>query len=106
MKKYKATKVDGLATDPSVSSQEVIEAWMNAASAQIDGCPDNLGSFADILSIEHFETYSCLAENTHVKFTVESKEQPGDKLMADNSSVRVEDYTFNELTKKKQSEDE
>ena len=52
-------------------------------------------------SIEHFYTYSGIAEHAHVKFTVESLEKPGKTLEADSSSTRIEDYEFTELTHEK-----
>lgn len=103
-KKYKTKEIEGLTVNQSSNSKDVVAGWMNAVSAQIDACPDNLGSFADIVSIEHFETYRCLAENTHIKFTVQQKEQPKNALIGDDSSTRIEDYDYAELTKTKVSE--
>ena len=55
----------------------------------------------DIKSVEHFDTYSGIAEHAHIKFTIERLEQPGNSLLADSSSTNIDDYEFTELTHEK-----
>lgn len=103
---YKTKVIADLNADQKTTSEDIIAAQMNAASLQIEECLDNLGSFADIVSIEHFETYSIIAENQHIYFTTQFYEKPGNYIQGDFSSCRIEDYNYNELTKLNVSENE
>lgn len=106
MAKYNTLKVDGLSIDHSSLDEDKIVLLMNQISAQIEGCVDNLGSFADIKSIECYETYSGIAESTHIKFTTRQLEAYGNSLTFIPSSNKIEDYDYAELTKFKVQEDE
>lgn len=97
----KAKQIKRLVNDHTSDNPENYIGLLNLISSQLEGCLKNLGSYVDIKSIEHFETYSGIAEHAHVKFTVESLEKPGDTLEADTSSTHIEDYEFTELTHEK-----
>lgn len=97
----KAKQIEGLVNDHTSDNPKDYIGLLNLISSQLEGCLKNLGSYVDIKSIEHFDTYSGIAEHTHVKFIVERLEKPGNTLEADASSTRIEDYEFTELTHEK-----
>lgn len=101
MNSYITKVINGLSPDHKTNDKAIIEEQLNILSHQIDGCVDNLGAFVDVVSIEHFETYSALAENVHIKFTVHEDEAYGNYLRPDRSSYQVEDYDYHELTGEK-----
>ena len=85
--------------DCTTADEKYIVSLMNIAATQIKDRVENLGNFADIKSIECFETYSGIAENMHIKFTISEEETSGNCLTCDNSSPKIEDYDYAELTK-------
>ena len=93
-------QIEGLVNNHTFNDPKDYINLLNLISSQLPGL-QNLGSFVDIKSIEHVETYSAIAEHTHLKFSVEPLEQPGNSLTADSSSTRIEDYDFTELTHEK-----
>lgn len=99
MTKYKTIHVEGLNINPLSSSQDDYIKTMDIVSSHIEGCIKNLGTYVDIISIEHCETYCAIAENMYINFTVKNREASGNDLKADNSSTRLEDYDYSELTK-------
>ncbi len=98
--KLNAKEIEGLVNDHTSDDPKDYIGLLNLISSQLPGL-QNLGSFVDIKSIEHIETYSAIAEHSHIQFTVEKLEQPGNDLEADSSSYRIEDYDFTELTHEK-----
>lgn len=106
MKKYNTVKIGELDIDQYSSRNEDYIAPMDAASFKINGCLNNLGTYADIISVEHYETYSAFAENMYINFTTCKCETYGDNLIGDKSSTKIEDYDYSELTKLNVFEDE
>lgn len=98
MEAYKSKVIKDLPLAHSVNDKETIEDLLNTVSFQIPSCINNLGSFAEITAIEHFEAFSAYAENTHIRFTIHNGESPGNIYQRDTSSTRTEDYEFNQLT--------
>ena len=97
----KAKQIDGLVNNHTSNKPEDYIGLLNQISSQLEGCLRNLGSYVDIKSVEHFDTYSGIAEHAHIKFTIERLEQPGNSLLADSSSTNIDDYEFTELTHEK-----
>lgn len=97
----KAKRIDGLVNNHTSNKPEDYISLLNLISSQLEGCLRNLGSYVDIKSVEHFDTYSGIAEHAHIKFTIERLEQPGNSLLADSSSTNIDDYEFTELTHEK-----
>ena len=104
-KELKAQKIKGLVSNHKSDDPNDYIDLLNLISSQLPGL-QNLGSFVDIKSIEHTETYNAIAEHTHVKFDVEKLEVPGNFLTADSSSTKIKDYDFVELTHEKIERDE
>lgn len=106
MSTYKTQIIDDLPIDHITAEEEQIVVLMNFVATKINNCVQSLGTIAEIKSIEHFETYTGVAENSHIKFITKASSLPGNTLKSDGSSIRISDYDYAELTKVKIHEDE
>lgn len=96
-----AKQINGLVNNHKLDKPDDYIETLNLISSQLEGCLKNLGSYVDIKSVEHFDTYSGLVEHAYIKFDVEKKEQPGILLDTSSASSNIDDHEFTELMHEK-----